>query len=174
MDRTNEVQLEPLEKEEREEFIRQVQQAFDKGAQDVFGKDIPPAIPRKDVEESLDDPRCKAYHILCQGKVVGGAVVRWEEEERRCGLELLFIRPEIHGRGLGQSAWQAIQEAYPHAQGWETHTPYFDKRNIHFYVNKCGFHIVEFYCEAHPSPHAPSQPIPGGNVFFRFEKQMAE
>ena len=118
MDRTNEVQLEPLEKQEREEFITQVQQAFDKGAQDVFGKDIPPAIPRKDVEESLDDPKCKAYHILCQGKVVGGAVVRWEEAERRCGLELLFIRPEIHGRGLGQSAWQAIQEAYPHAQGW--------------------------------------------------------
>ena len=107
MDRTNEVQLEPLEKQEREEFITQVQQAFDKGAQDVFGKDIPPAIPRKDVEESLDDPKCKAYHILCQGKVVGGAVVRWEEAERRCGLELLFIRPEIHGRGLGQSAWQA-------------------------------------------------------------------
>ena len=101
-------------------------------------------------------------------------LVRWEEAERRCGLELLFIRPEIHGRGLGQSAWQAIQEAYPHAQGWETHTPYFDKRNIHFYVNKCGFHIVEFYCDAHPLPHASSQPIPGGDVFFRFEKQMEE
>ena len=82
MDRTNEVQLEPLEKEEREEFIRQVQQAFDKGAQDVFGKDIPPAIPRKDVEESLDDPRCKAYHILCQGKVVGGEIGRASCRER--------------------------------------------------------------------------------------------
>lgn len=174
MDRTVEVRLDPLKEGEREEFICQVQQAFDKGAQDVFGQDIPPAIPRKDVEESLDDPKCKAYHILSQGKVVGGAVVRWEEEERRCGLELLFIRPEIHGRGLGQSAWQAIREAYPHARVWETHTPYFDKRNIHFYVNKCGFHIVEFYCEAHPSPHAPSQPIPGGDVFFRFEKQMEE
>ena len=28
---------------------------------------------------------------------------------------------------------------------WETCTPYFEKRNIHFYVNKCKFHIVEFY-----------------------------
>ena len=97
-----------------------------------------------------------------------------ELPQLRCGLELLFIRPDIHGRGLGQSAWQVIQQAYPRARVWEVHTPYFDKRNIHFYVNKCGFHIVEFYCDAHPLPHASSQPIPGGDVFFRFEKQMEE
>ena len=24
-------------------------------------------------------------------------------------------------------------------------TPYFEKRNIHFYVNRLGFHIVEFW-----------------------------
>ncbi|ADD42351.1 hypothetical protein Snas_2674 [Stackebrandtia nassauensis DSM 44728] len=27
------------------------------------------------------------------------------------------------------------------------------QRNIHFYVNKCGFHIVEFFNEHHPDPH---------------------
>ena len=31
-------------------------------------------------------------------------------------------------------------------------TPYFDKRNIHFYVNVCGFHITEFFNEKHPMP----------------------
>ena len=30
---------------------------------------------------------------------------------------------------------------------WELVTPYFEVRNIHFYVNKCGFHIVEFFNE---------------------------
>ena len=38
---------------------------------------------------------------------------------------------------------------------WETITPYFEKRNVHFYVNKCGFHIVEFFNEHHPDPHDP-------------------
>ena len=28
----------------------------------------------------------------------------------------------------------------------------FEKRNIHFYVNVCGFHIVEFFNEKHPMP----------------------
>ena len=28
-------------------------------------------------------------------------------------------------------------------------TPYFEKRNIHFYMNKCGFQIVEFFHKYH-------------------------
>ncbi len=28
----------------------------------------------------------------------------------------------------------------------------FCKRNIHFYVNKLGFHAVEFFCEYHHDP----------------------
>ena len=42
---------------------------------------------------------------------------------------------------------------YPKIEIWETVTPYFEKRNIHFYVNKCGFHIVEFYHKYHPDPN---------------------
>jgi hypothetical protein len=34
-----------------------------------------------------------------------------------------------------------------------THTLYFEQRNIHFYVNKCGFSIVEFFHPGHPDPH---------------------
>ena len=40
---------------------------------------------------------------------------------------------------------------YPKIEIWETVTPYFEKRNIHFFVNKCGF--VEFYHKYHPQPN---------------------
>ena len=30
---------------------------------------------------------------------------------------------------------------------WEPCTPCFEKRNIHFYVNKCGFQIDQFWRE---------------------------
>ena len=60
---------------------------------------------------------------------------------------------------------------------WETMTPYFEKRNIHFYVNRCGFHIVEFFNKYHPDPDDPE--ISSGNKddqfpegMFRFEKSM--
>ena len=56
---------------------------------------------------------------------------------------------------------------------WETCTPYFEKRNIHFYVNKCGFHIVEFWNEKNPDPNMPIDFVGDGNEgMFRFQKKM--
>ena len=49
-----------------------------------------------------------------------------------------------HSKGIGYAAWQAVEELYPETIVWETCTPYFEKRNIHFYVNKCGFQIDQF------------------------------
>ena len=53
---------------------------------------------------------------------------------------------------------------------------YFEKRNIHFYVNRCGFHIVEFFNSHHPDPNDPDrgeemdEQFPEG--MFRFEKRI--
>ena len=58
---------------------------------------------------------------------------------------------------------------------WETCTPYFEKRNIHFYVNKCGFHIVEFYNEFHKDldmPDGDRTSEEGPEEMFRFIKVM--
>lgn len=62
---------------------------------------------------------------------------------------------------------------------WETCTPYFEKRNIHFYVNRCDFHIVEFFNSHHPDPHDPESGEKnayggedGFDGMFRFEKRM--
>ena len=47
-------------------------------------------------------------------------------------------------------------------------------------MNKCGFHIVEFYNRYHPDPHMPlveflaEADAPGGEGFFRFEKVMKQ
>ena len=64
---------------------------------------------------------------------------------------------------------------------WETVTPYFEKRNIHFYVNRCGFHIVEFYNSHHPDPPDPEtgeenryDGDDGFDGMFRFEKRMKQ
>lgn len=64
---------------------------------------------------------------------------------------------------------------HPKVKIWETVTPYFEKRNIHFYVNRCGFHIVAFYNSHHKDPHDPDEyeendQFPEG--MFRFEKVM--
>ena len=60
---------------------------------------------------------------------------------------------------------------HPEIEVWETCTPYFDRRNIHFYINRCGFHAVEFFNEHHPDPHMPEQ-FDQEDGLFKFEKRM--
>ena len=64
-------------------------------------------------------------------------------------------------------------DKYLEIEVWETCTPYFDRRNIHFYINRCGFHAVEFFNEHHPDPHMPEQ-FDQEDGLFRFEKRMAD
>ena len=54
-----------------------------------------------------------------------------------------------------QAAWKAVEAGHPEIKVWETITPYFEKRNIHFYVNRCGFHIVEFWNKFQHGPAVP-------------------
>ena len=52
----------------------------------------------------------------------------------------------------------------------------FGRRDDHFYVNRCGFHIVEFFNSHHPDPNDPDigeivdEQFPDG--MFRFEKRI--
>ena len=95
----------------------------------------------------------------------------------RGDLEILFVSPEVHSKGIGYAAWCEVEKMHPEVKIWETVTPYFEKRNIHFYVNRCGFHIVEFYNSHHPDPNDPDErDIPVDDQFpdgmFRFEKRI--
>ncbi len=168
--------LRPLKNEEREDFIKRNQASFNKAvieADESFTGDI---IPREDILKSLDGKGAEAFNILYKGNVVGGVVVNINGQTNLNSLELLFINVDFHGKGIGYKVWQQIEKRYPQTKVWETHTPYFEKRNIHFYVNKCGFHIVEFFNKNHPEPNMPADPYDGCNGiddgFFRFEKIM--
>ncbi|MCQ4087814.1 GNAT family N-acetyltransferase [Saccharibacillus sp. JS10] len=169
--------LATLETSDIPEFKKKLQEAFAVAVVETFGKvENEPIPPDRDIDESLNAPGAAAYVISNHGVAVGGAVVRINEETHRNALELFYISPEHHSSGIGLASWQAIEAMYPDTVVWETGTPYFEKRNIHFYVNKCGFHIVEFYNKHNPDPHESHHEegslFPGDDDFFRFEKVM--
>ena len=112
-------------------------------------------ISRKTIEESIDGENAEAYRIVLAGEKVGGVVLRLDKDAARGELELLFVLPEVHCKGIGQAAWRAVEAMHPEIRVWETITPYFEKRNIHFYVNRCGFQIVEFWNKYHHGPAVP-------------------
>ncbi|MBO4779187.1 MAG: GNAT family N-acetyltransferase, partial [Selenomonadaceae bacterium] len=111
-------------------------------------------------------------NIVSGGQIVGGAVVVIRPNNHN-ELLLLYVNVDCHSKGIGSAAWRAIEARYPATKIWETVTPYFEKRNVHFYINKCGFHAVEFFNPQHKSPDFDSdEDFPGGDYFFRFEKVM--
>jgi len=175
------VTLCPLEAEDRNQFILDNQAAFKYGALEEFGvrdehmEEDGEIISRDTIEKSIDGG--VAYRIFADGEVAGGLVLRIDG--KRGDLDLLFIKPEAHSRGIGYAAWCEVEKHYPEIEVWETCTPYFEKRNIHFYVNRCGFHIVEFFNSFHPDLNDPdtgeANNHDGADDFdgmFRFEKEM--
>lgn len=169
-----EVTLRPLEKEDRDQFIRDNQESFRYGALEEFGlrdnhfEEEGEIISRKTIERSIDGGI--AYRIWLDGKKVGGLVLR--VDGTKGDLELLFVAPMAHSKGIGTAAWRAVETLYPQVTLWETCTPYFEKRNIHFYVNRCGFHIVEFFNKKHPFPQTgEDEQDEGFDGMFRFEKR---
>ena len=173
-----EVCLFPLEEEDREQFITDNQEAFNYGALEEFGKrddhfeEDGQIISREVIAQSIDNG--EAYRIMADGVKAGGLVIKTEGD--RGDLELLFVSPEIHSKGIGYAAWREVEKMHPEVRVWETCTPYFETRNIHFYVNRCGFHIVEFFNSHHPDPKDPEVTDDMGNGYndgmFRFEKIM--
>ncbi|QCG91162.1 GNAT family N-acetyltransferase [Azospirillum sp. TSH100] len=155
-------------------FKKELQDAFAVAVIEEFGSLPDGPIPSdSDLDESIAAPGAVVLHILCDGRKVGGAVVVIDDDTHRNSLSLFFISSREHGRGLGFRAWTAIERMYPQTRVWETHTPYFEKRNIHLYVNKCGFKIVEFFSDRHPDPQFPGPSgLPDDDAMFRFEKVM--
>lgn len=161
---------------DKEVFIKEVQEAFQRSYEEEFGKYEKTILPIEDIEESLDAEGSKAYFAQVNGKRAGGAIVVADEKSGRNSLDLLYVRPDFQNKGVGAKIWEALEQLYANTKVWETHTPYYDKRNIHFYVNRCGFHIVEFFHPYHMDPHQKGDTagnIPSEqNLFFRFEKEM--
>ncbi len=174
------VTLVPLEETERNQFILDNQEAFKYGATQEFGmrdnhfEEDGEIISRDTIERAIDEENAETYRIVCGGKVVGGLVIRIDKEALQGDLDLLFVSPQAHSRGIGYAAWQAIEKMHPEVKVWETVTPYFEKRNIHFYVNRCGFHIVEFFNSHHPDPNdsATAREQEDNDGMFRFRKVM--
>ena len=172
------IKLLALTSDDRERFILDNQEAFNYGALEEFGlrddhfEEEGEIISRDTIEQSIDHG--EAYRIMLDDQPVGGVIIKVDGD--RGDLEILFVSPRVHSKGIGYAAWCAVEKLHPEVKVWETVTPYFEKRNIHFYVNRCGFHIVEFFNSHHPDPNDPDHGAEMDEQFpegmFRFEKRI--
>ena len=175
----NKINLRPIITiEDKNTFVSEIQEAFQDSYVSEFGKYEKTILPIEDIEESFNTKGSEAYIAEIDGERVGGTIVVIDDTTGYNSLHLLYVKSDAQNTGNGFKIWKAIEELHPETRIWETHTPYYDKRNIHFYVNRCGFKIVEFFNPKHKDPHQISETagnIPKeNNYFFRFEKEMKQ
>lgn len=159
---------------ELEKFKTDLQEAFRISAENEFGHTLDEPIPSdSDIEESFKSAGAIVYQVLLNDNIVGGAIVSIDDATQHNNLLLFFILTSCHDRGVGYKAWKAIEKKHSKTKVWKTITPYFEKRNIHFYVNKCGFKTVEFLNKYHSDQnHNPDNDFEDKDEMFKFEKQM--
>lgn len=172
-----EITLSPLEPADREQFIKDAQQSFKFGATEEFGMrdnhldKEGQTLSRKHLEESLDNKNADTYRIILDNKKVGGAILKIEKEKKTGELDILFVNSDAHSKGIGTATWMTIEKMHPEIELWITHTPYFEKRNIHFYINKLGFQAVQFIHNRN-NPKKNDDEFRGPEEFFKFEKKI--
>lgn len=164
-------ELLPVNHEDIASFKSDMQEAFQNGAAKELADVDEEILPEKDIDESLSKKGAVAYKAMVNGEMLGGAIVVIDHETQHNHLDFLYVKYGTQSKGIGQRMWNEIEKRHPDTKVWETCTPYFEYRNIHFYINRLGFHAVEFYNPHHKDPHTPDEMI-GGDYFFRFEKTM--
>ena len=169
------IRLVRLSEEHTVAFKEEMQEAFQHGFMAYYKDDNQwQVLPDKDFYQSLEAEGAEAYEAVSEdGQRVGGAIISIDATKNHGELSFLYVKVGVQSKGIGQAIWKAIEALHPETEVWETCTPYFDRRNIHFYINRLGFHAVEFFNEYHPDPHMPEQ-FDQEDGLFRFEKRMAD
>lgn len=152
------INFEKLRERDYKGFCDDVKEIFFIAVIEMFGQleDGRKIISADEVYRTLQDPMCEAYAVSADGvEVVGGVAIKADAMTGRNSLELFYIYPDRQGNGLGLQIWQGVEKMYLGTRVWHLVTPYFEKRNIHFYVNKCRFKIAEFWSKAHCASNYP-------------------
>lgn len=84
-----------------------------------------------------------SYKILLDGQIIGAVMLWINKETQHNTLGNIFIDPCFENRGMGKKVWDFIESEFPETEVWDVETPIFSRRNHNFYVNKCGFHVVQ-------------------------------
>ncbi len=105
---TDNISLVSITPDDKEQFILDNQRAFKYGAQEGMrdnrmeeGEEV---ISRKTIERSMNEERAETYRIVCDGKVVGGLILQIDQQHAKGELEILFVNPEVHSKGMEHMA----------------------------------------------------------------------
>lgn len=172
--------LSALRSDDHERFVKDYQRAFLSALTRTHGRRkhyysyTDEIIPDTAVESLLRERNSRAYGIMIGDALVGGVLIHTVGVARG-KLDLLYVTPCAQGCGIGAEAWMTIKRLHPGIGVWEATAAFFERQNLHFLINCCGFYIVEYYNRRRPNPNASVfSPANAREEVFRLEKSMSD
>lgn len=140
------LEIQPLEKEEIDLFNKAEEDAFNIHAR-YFPDGIVPGAAEDDrgeydLKKIMDDPKYTVLSIKDNGRFIGGAIVKETGKDSR-EIEIFFLIVEYQGKGIGKEVLTLVEDYFPDTRVFRLITPSNVVRNTVFYVNKCGYRVVE-------------------------------
>ncbi len=156
------ISLQKLYKNEYEEYKQEMKKCFFKSQLDLHTENVDVALKKKHIHP---------YKAIVNGVMAGGIVVTVDGTHGF--IDFFFVDHLMQSIGVGKKMWEIILNKYPKVTLWDVYTPYIRPRNLHFYVNKLGFEIVEFFNPHHPDPN-PSIGLTGNELVVKLELRLGE
>ena len=95
----------PVWMEELKQYKLDMQEAFQKGFENKYGKTDQMVLPEKDIDRSLNTEGVAVYKAVVDGEMAGGAVVVINEKTQHNHLDLLFVKYGTQSQGIGKKIW---------------------------------------------------------------------
>ena len=103
-------QLVCIEPKELTQYKADMQEAFQKGFEDAFGKTDAVILPEKDINQSLNAEGSAVYKAVVDGEMVGGAVVIINESTQQD----VYKRQHLYQPKTDKNNQQNMQKAFLH------------------------------------------------------------
>ena len=82
----------PIKEKDLSQFKKDMQEAFQKGAEHEFGEINEEILKDKDIEKSLNKEGSAAFKAVIDGEIFGGAIINIDEKTQHNHLEFLYIK----------------------------------------------------------------------------------
>ena len=138
--------LQLLKKDEFDLFNKEDEKAFKVHAR-YFPDGIVPGAEEDDRDEYelkkiIDDPKFTVLSIRDGESFIGGAIVE-DMGNHISTIDIFFLTVEYQSKGIGKTALDLVESYFPDTEVFRLITPSQVVRNTVFYVNKCGYRVVE-------------------------------
>lgn len=106
-----EFKLIPLRENNKMKFKKDMQEAFQKGAEEgnYTGEEEEEILPESDIDNSLESKGAMAYEAIADGELIGGAIVCIDEETQNNHLDFLYVKYGNQSRGIGKKSGMLLK-----------------------------------------------------------------